>query len=319
MSRFLLWADRLFDVLAERWEGRRARTATAWVLIASFFAALVVIELSRQGLLPSLLGARVPTSHFYAIDVAFTLFLVVEVLGLVFGLATSVADALGKQFEIFSLILLRQAFKELVYFEEPIQWSLGDAASRQAVQYVLADAAGALLIFAAVGVYYHLQRHRRITETEAEQRRFVAAKKVLALTLLAIFLGLGAWTVADYVLYGESYPFFDAFYTLLIFSDVLIVLISLRYSSTYHVVFRNSGFAAATVMIRLALAGPRYYDALIGFGAALFAIGLTAAYNRVGVVVPERGAPSGPGEAPPPEGGGGPPGAEDTAVESPAV
>ena len=36
-------------------------------------------------------------------------------------------------------------------------------------------------------------------------------------------------------------------------SIVLIVLISLRYSSTYNVVFRNSGYALATVFIRLAL------------------------------------------------------------------
>lgn len=286
----LLLADRTFDALAVRWEGEWTRKVTARVLVGSFFSALLAIELSRQGLLPEPLSARVPANHFYAIDVVFTLFLVVEVIGLVFGLATSVADALGKQFEIFSLILLRQAFKELVHFQEPIQWSFADAEASQAVLYVLTDAAGALLIFAAMGGYYYLQRHRRITETAAEQRRFVAAKKLLALVLLVVFVGIGFYTAGDYLVYGEAYPFFDAFYTVLIFSDVLIVLISLRYSSTYHVVFRNSGFAAATVMIRLALAGPRFYDAAIGLGAVLFATGLTAAYNYVGPVVPEEPA-----------------------------
>ncbi len=33
---------------------------------------------------------------------------------------------------------------------------------------------------------------------------------------------------------------------MLIFADVLVVLISLRYSASYHVVFRNSGLAVAT-------------------------------------------------------------------------
>jgi hypothetical protein len=63
------------------------------------------------------------------------------------------------------------------------------------------------------------------------------------------------------------------------------VLLSLRYGNAYHVVFRNSGFAVATVMIRLALAGPRYIDAALGVGAALFAIGVTLVYNYVSPVL----------------------------------
>jgi hypothetical protein len=60
---------------------------------------------------------------------------------------------------------------------------------------------------------------------------------------------------------------------------VLLVLVALCYSSSYHVVFRNSGFAAATVIIRLALTAPRYVNVLLGLGAAVFAVGLSLAYN----------------------------------------
>lgn len=273
----------LFDRLDDAWESRTTRHAVSFILIGSFFTALVAIECSRQGLLDGLPGplGRIPTNHFYAIDVAFTLFLVFELASLVFGLATSVSDAAAKQFEVFSLILLRQSFKELVQFnEEPIQWSLTDPASREAVQLVLTDATSALLIFALVGFFYQLQQRRPITESAAELRQFIAAKKVVAFVLLIVFAGMGGYTVYDLVTTEGGYPFFDAFYTVLIFSDVLIVLLSLRYSSTFHVVFRNSGFAVATVMIRLALAGPRYVDGLIGVGAALYMIGLVVAYNR---------------------------------------
>lgn len=274
-------SDRLFNATENYLEGASARRWIATLLTTSFFVALIVIEINRQSWLPSPFADRLPTNHFYAVDVAFTLFLVIEVIELVLGLATSVADALGKQFEIFSLILLRQSFKELVDFQEPIQWSLGDEATREAVQRVVADATGALAIFVIIGFYYTLQRHRRITETAAEQRRFVRYKKLLSNVLLLILLGLGLYTIGQYAMNGHTVAFFDTFYTVLIFSDVLIVLLSLRYSTTYYVVFRNSGFAAATVMIRLALAGPRYIDALLGIGAALFAVGLTAAYNYV--------------------------------------
>jgi hypothetical protein len=289
MNRVLDSAVRTYDYLDQRWEGVTSRRRTGNLLIASFFLSLIVIEMSRLGLLPGNLGARIPTNHFYAIDVAFTLFLVAEVVGLVFGLATSVAHALGKQFEIFSLILLRQAFKELVYFSEPIQWELdasgGFMGIPEAVQLVVVDAVGALAVFAVIAMYYKMQQHRPITDTEAEQERFVAAKKLLAVVLLVILAGLGIVTVADFVVFGEAIDFFDTFYTILIFSDVLIVLISLRYSVTYHVVFRNSGFAAATVMIRLALAGPRIVDAIIGVIAALFAVGMTYAYNNIAPAV----------------------------------
>lgn len=73
--------------------------------------------------------------------------------------------------------------------------------------------------------------------------------------------------------------FFEVFYTVLVFSDVLIVLISLRYSSDYRIVFRNSGSAAATILIRLALTAPPYVELLLGLGAAGFALALSVAYN----------------------------------------
>jgi hypothetical protein len=278
MNAFFRLSNRIFDAFEGWWEGAQSRRVVAYVLIGGFLSALVVIEASRQGLLPATLD--VPTNHFVAIDVAFTLFLIVEIVGLVVGLATSVADTAGKQFEVFSLILIRRSFKELVAFDqEPIEWTFD--VGREAVQYVVVDATGALLIFLSMGLFYKLQRHQPITRTLAEQRHFVAQKKLVANVLLAVLVGLGVYSVVHPIRTGEGVPFFNTFYTILIFSDVLIVLISLRYSATYHIVFRNSGFAAATVMIRLALAGPRYLGTALGVGAALFNVGVAAAYTYV--------------------------------------
>jgi len=280
MSVLFRVSNQIFDAFEAWWEGEEARRLVAYVLIGGFFLSLLLIEASRLGGLPPSLGATISTNHFVAIDVAFTLFLVVELIGLVVGLATSVASTAGKQFEVFSLILLRRSFKELVAFDqEPIRWTF--EAGREAVQFVVVDAVGALLIFLSLGLYYTLQRHRPITQTPIEQQYFVSQKKLIANVLLLILAGLGLYAVGKPLIVGETVPFFNAFYTVLIFSDVLIVLVSLRYSTTYHVVFRNSGFAVATVMIRLALAGPRYLGTALGVGAALYNVGVAAAYNYV--------------------------------------
>ena len=159
--------------------------------------------------------------------------------------------------------------------------------SREAVQLIVVDATAALLIFLTLGLFYTLQKHQPITQSDVEQRYFVAQKKLVANLLLLTLAGLGVYAVVSPFMTGGVVPFFDTFYTVLIFSDILIVLISLRYSATYHVVFRNSGYAAATVMIRLSLAGPHYLDAALGVGAALFNLGVAAAYNYVTPAIQE--------------------------------
>jgi hypothetical protein len=273
-------SNRAFNAFEDWWESRSARRDVGYVLIGGFLASLVLIELNRQGWLPPPLAGPLSTNHFVAIDVAFTLFLVVELIGLVVGLATSVAKTAGQQFEVFSLILIRRAFKELDQFQqEPLQWTFD--VGRETVQLIVVDATAALLIFLTLGLFYTLQRHQPITQSEMEQKYFVAQKKLVANILLLILGGLGVYAAVGPFVTDDVLPFFDTFYTVLIFSDILVVLISLRYSATYHVVFRNSGYAVATVMIRLSLAGPHYLDAALGVGAALFNLGVAAAYNYV--------------------------------------
>jgi hypothetical protein len=263
-----------FDWLEKLWEGVRARRAVATVLVAAFAAALVAIEAARRGLLPA--GWPVPTSHFRAVELALWLLLAFEVVGLVFGLARSVASAAGKQFEIFSLILLRHSFEELGHLKEPLVW---DDASSAALR-MLANGFGALLIFVVLGFYYGAQRHHPLSEDAGDTRRFIAAKKAIALGLLATFAAIAGRSLAS-----ERPDFFESFYTVLVFADVFLVLLSLRYSSAYHVVFRNTGLAVATVLLRVALSAPPFFNAALGLAAALFALGLTLAYNRLAPVL----------------------------------
>lgn len=267
---------KLYDSLEKVWENRRTERIAANLLIMAFLASLVLIELARQGLLPEDVAHLLPKSHYYAINTAFSMLLGLEVFGLVFSLTNSVSVSVGKQFEILSLILLRHSFQEITHFSEPLVWK----EALQPVLYMLSNAGGGLAIFLLLGVYYRLQHHRAITRDKESAADFIAAKKLVSLLLLLLFLVIGTIDGIKYLTGNTTYDFFALFYTILVFSDVLLVLISLRYSSNYPIVFRNSGFAVATVLIRLALTAPPYVNVLLGIGAMIFAIGITYAYNR---------------------------------------
>ncbi len=276
MAAFFRRIIGLYDWLEHIWEHKRTERIAANFLIMAFLASLALIELARQDLLPAEIAVHLHKNHYYAINVAFSMLLGLEVFGLVFSLANSVSVSVGKQFEILSLILLRHSFKEIVHFSEPLEWYK----ALSPLLHMLSNAGGALVIFLLLGVYYKMQHHRVITQDTGATANFIASKKIVSLLLLVLFSIIGTVNGFRYIAGSAPGDFFSLIYTILVFSDVLLVLISLRYSSSYPIVFRNSGFAVSTVVIRLALTAPPYFNVLLGIGAMAFAIGITVAYNR---------------------------------------
>lgn len=273
--RILDAATHVFDPLHARWESEGTRKVVTVLLVSVFIFSLTLIEANRQGVLPASLAGLVPLSHFHAINAAFTLVLLLEVIGLIFVLPCSVSKSVGKQFEILALILLRNSFKELVALPEPIQ--LGT--DMMPVIRFFADGFGALVIFIILGFYYRQQRQRSEWMTGESRYRFVAEKKLLSLFLLAVYVGLAVYGGWDYLYGAKTFAFFATFYTVLIFSDILLVLISHQFLPTFHTILRNSGYAVSTLLLRLSLTAPPYYDAAIGVGAAFFALALTWTCN----------------------------------------
>ncbi len=273
MNRFYELATWGFDPLHQFWDNTRTRRALASLLVFAFLAGIVFIELNRQGLLPQWLSMLVPYKHYYAIKLAFTLVLLIELVDLVFVLPCSMSRSVGKQFEILALILLRNAFKELTSFQEPIEINQ----PLEQVLPIISDGLGAVLLFLGLGVYNSLQRNNPGDGEKGELYHFVAAKKAVALTLLLLFVSTGVWTMYAFIVEGQRHDYFEIVYTILIFCDILLVLVAQRHQPHFHSIFRNSGYALSTLLIRLALAAPRYYDVGISLMAMLLALGVTAA------------------------------------------
>ncbi len=269
----------IFDPLHHFWEHEKLHKKISVGLVLYFLLAITAIELKRQGFLQLEAFSFIPTNHFYAISVAFTVVLILEVISLVFTLPCSFSKSVGKQFEILSLILMRNAFKELSKMEEPITFE----GSREAILYILSDGFGALLIFALLGVYYLIQQKGSSEDTykSNDLYAFVAAKKGIALMLLGLFIYMGISSMVNTFNGHEQIDFLHQFYTVLILADILVVLISQSFEPSFYTIFRNSGFALSTLIIRVALAAPPFYNVLLGVAAACFAILLTLVSNSL--------------------------------------
>ncbi|MGL1931794.1 MAG: hypothetical protein OCC45_08540 [Desulfotalea sp.] len=268
----------LFDPIHHLWEHEKMHKKIAVALVVFFLATITVIELNRQGLLPNLLAAVTPLNHFYAVQYAFTVVLITEVISLIFTIPCSFSRSVGKQFEILALILMRNAFKELADFTEPITY----AGNQEAVLRILSDGFGALIIFSLLGVYYIVQRNNPEEPIGSlDLFAFVAVKKGVALFLLGTFIFMGIRSGFMALTGIEHGDFLHSFYTTLILADIFLVLASQCFQPSFHAIFRNSGYALSTLIIRISLAAPAFYNVLLGIAAALFAIFLTYGSNKL--------------------------------------
>ncbi len=277
MDKILSRFAKQFDLLHHAWEHERTHHRVSVCLVAVFILSLAVIEFNRQGWLPSGIGVMISKSHYQAINLAFWLVLLLEVVSLIFTLPSSMSKALGKQFEILALIFLRSSFKELSALPEPIDIT----GHHDVLWHILAYGGGAVVIFGLLGIYLSLRKKLdKVLSPGTRLNRFVMAKKSVALCMLLVFIGLGITDIYLMITDGKSFDFFHYFYTTLIFSDILLVLIAQSFLPQFPAVFRNSGYALATLLIRLSLTAPVYYDVMIGIFSILFALMLTLVYNR---------------------------------------
>lgn len=267
---------KLFDKFHIYWESKKNRQIVGSILVASFVLALIFTLLDHLDILPKSIAKIGTSNRYFAIHVTFTLLLIVEIIGLVFALARSVSSSLIKQFEIFSLILLRSAFKHFGEIMPSTDWRI----AMEPVFAMLSDAFGALIIFVIILLISRIQKHTPITSDATDQTRFVLFKKSSAILLIFLFVISGITDIVFYFRNEELFDFFTNFYNILIFNDVLLVLISLRYNYSFIVVFRNSAFAVATLIIRMALTAPPYFNAILGISGTLFGLGVVYFYNK---------------------------------------
>lgn len=264
-----------FDILHHFWENETTERRMGFALLWIYLLALASVELQRVGFYPEWLP-KPPASHYYSIQLAFTLILAMEVISLIFILPASLSKSMGKQLEILTLILLRNAFKELAVMPEPVYIDMENLG--QLIDIAISGT-GALIVFLCLGFYrYLVSKQKLFLRDQNMLTRYVLCKKLLSVCLLGIFTGIAIYDMPQFV-EGKDANFFETIYTVLIFADIAMVLIAQRFMPSYYAVFRNSGYVIGTLMMRISLSAPPLLCSGIAVFSALYVLALTWGTN----------------------------------------
>lgn len=279
MESLLRIGERFFDKLRDSLEGKETNTLISRMLVIVFLLSTTVSLLVNNTQLNFGGYNKYFENHFFAIELCFVILLMYELLSLIFVLPKSVSKSVGKQLELLSLIFVRGAFKEFSHIEDITDYSFDITNLPEPIVNMIFYALGSLVMFVLLGFTNKLRKHTPINNIESDTKKFVQARKLLGLFLLLSFVVVLLFDIAEIFIKGKYIPSFDTFYTILIYSDILILLIALRYTMNYFKIFRYSAFVVATIFIRLALSVKPYYDVIVGVFASVFVLLLTWAYN----------------------------------------
>ncbi len=254
-----------------------------WVSIAGFLIHLGLVFLASMLPSPPAAIAAAGTNYLSAIYTPFSFILFYEVLMLIAALPQSTTQSIAKQYEIVSLIFIRSFFKEIAELH-----GIGKLASMSPdVVPVFGNLGAGLLMFLLVTVFLHAasQGNPIAPGTErGELAIFISRKKVIALALTILLVSLAVRRVIEYVGFAggreniNSFFYTDVF-MVMIFTDVLIVILSLVVSDRYELVFRNAAFVISTILIRFSLTADWPYGALLALMGMVVGIFTLFIYN----------------------------------------
>lgn len=276
--------DRLYSDASRAWLDHAVVNVSA----AGFLLHLLLVFLSRTLPNPPALIAAVGTNYLAAIYTPFSFILFYEVLMLIAALPQSTTQSIAKQYEIVSLIFIRRFFKDIAQLDD-----IGKLARLSPeILPVFLDVGAGLLMFFLVTVFLHAGRKRARPDSgpreSVELEKFISRKKAIALALTVLLVALAVYNLGVFafdVLQGakESLDtntfFYTDVFTVMIFTDVLIVILSLAVSDRYELVFRNAAFVISTILIRFSLTTVRQYSALLALTGMVFGIVTLLVYN----------------------------------------
>ena len=224
-----------------------------------------------------------------AIYTPFSFIIIYEIYLLLLFLPRSFTTSISKQFEIISLIIIRKIFKDISNLDLSDSWNI----SNQNLE-VLSDLIGILILFYIIFLFNKNKNRMSINKEEPLLLKFINSKKIVSLSLLVILIIFSSYSLFNWGLnlLNESYSetmiyneidkvFFNDFFTLLILTDVIILLLSFKITEGYSKLIRNTGFVISTILIRLSFSAEGFLDIFIILISSIFALSILKIYNAI--------------------------------------
>jgi hypothetical protein len=227
-----------------------------------------------------------------AIYTPFSFILVYEVYLLIYYLPKSTTTYIGKQYEIMTLIVIRRIFKDLSQLQLTPDWF--KVPSDLLLTY---DLIATMVLFLLILLFYRLNRKSTVDsepgELSSEIAQFIKMKTIIAKCLVPIFVLLAIFSLGEWIYDSFFSPnhhmtsiqdvnkiFFDTCFTILILTDVLLLLISFLHTDKFNRVIRNSGFIISTILIKLSFGIDGLLNIILIVVAVLFGVIILAIHNQ---------------------------------------
>lgn len=253
----LKWNKKLFELSMGDAAEEKIRKAAIVSAVLGFFAHIAIWALFRTERI-SITGeaSELVSSPLSALYTPFSILLVYEVYQLIRTIPDSFSSSVGKQYEIATLLVVRDILKRLSEVESSEGWEISSD-----LGFLLVECGAFLALFYTSLTYFRISNQEdKSGDMSDDIVIFVEAKRGVANTMLLVFLSVAAysfWTWIESVQEGggsvSRVIFFLDFFTFLILADILILLISYWFYTDFGNLARNTGFVLSTVIIRVAI------------------------------------------------------------------
>ena len=197
-----------------------------------------------------------PLSSLYT---PFSILLGYEVYQLIRTIPESFSSSVGKQYEIATLLVVRDILKRLSDVEFQDEWKI-----ESDLGFLVIECMAFLVLFYTSLVYYRIRKEGNPENINDNQlSSFISSKEIIALLMLIVFViitftSMSGWMTSVFDGKGavDRQIFFLDFFTFLILADILILLISYWFYTDFGNLARNTGFVLSTVVIRVAISSP---------------------------------------------------------------
>lgn len=272
MKTVLQISSNYFDSLFNEKNLRKVELLILRTAIIAFLLHLMIIFLGNN----FTYFQEFQHSYLKAIYTPFSFILFYEVFLLVIIIPKSISEFIGKQFEVITLITLRSFFHDIAEFDPKNSISVVNPEFIS----LLYDLIASLVMLGLTILYYKIYRNNGKVEIVRELNEFINIKKVMSLSMVVILLLLSIssffnWSVEmlGAIKNNTHYPdpntvFYADFFSIMIFVDVFLLIISFTYHFSFFTIFRNASFIITTILIRMSLTIEKpmnYIIILIGF------------------------------------------------------